>query len=338
MLFLAILLTSVQIKAAPEITGVQVNLESRTINWPKTWDQTSPAIGGGANQINDLNANINYCDLVISTAGNYNAALSEFMRDVFLPDNFYLSNYGNVLWTTSPPISIGHAQNKELIIGNFKTGCSPSVAVGPARLMASLDALGLSTGEAVPFMQNQGNALIVKKGNPHDIQSVFDLARPGQRFVTSDLRTEKGSGGNYSNSIYNIALAERGKAAADNLFNRIYNNDTVNGGESNYVRWGPIMHRSIPQAIVNGQAAAGMCFYHLCKQWATQFPDEFEIVPLGGTAENPEPVEGNKIATLFIVEMSGNSHLKRHYARRLIHAYMSDEFTDILAKHGILRP
>ena len=83
------------------------------------------------------------------------------------------------------------------------------------------------------------------------------------------------------------------------------------------------MHRGVPQAILNGQAASGMCFYHLCKQWADQFPNEFEIVPLGGTAENPEPAEGNKIATLFIVEMAGNDYLNRYYAHKLIHGYQS---------------
>lgn len=93
------------------------------------------------------------------------------------------------------------------------------------------------------------------------------------------------------------------------------------------------MHRGIPQSLIDGECDAGLMFYHLALYTVRHFPDAFDFIPLGGTKDNPDPVKGNKVSTLYIVPLNDSE-----VARRLIDAYMSDRFTQILNSHGILRP
>lgn len=79
--------------------------------------------------------------------------------------------------------------------------------------------------------------------------------------------------------------------------------------------------------------------YHMALYMVRTFPDKFDIIPLGGTVDNPEPVAGNKQATLFIATIKGELTTEQYMARdALIEAYQSSEFKDILIKHGLLRP
>ncbi len=73
-----------------------------------------------------------------------------------------------------------------------------------------------------------------------------------------------------------------------------------------------------------------------------QFPELFEIVPLGGTAEDPDPVDGNPRELTFIVRLK---NIRREWTPRqqeatenLIEAYLSNDFTAILEQHGLTRP
>jgi len=324
--------------AAPAITGKQIKLDSNILNWQKNIPATIPNLEGGANLINDLNIRLNRCHLFISTNGNWNMVMSEFINTEFMPDHPYLAMYGNIGWTTSPPVSVAHTRDGQLTIGNIKIGCMPSVAVGPKKVIDKLESSGVTVGDRVAIIKNQGNVLLVRKGNPENIFSVWDIGRPGIRLVTSDLDTEAGSGGNYSNTIYNIAVAQRGVPAATTLFNRIYNNDTVNDGDPMYMAWGPIMHRGVPQAIKNGDAQVAVVFYHLALQYTRQFPDDFEIIPLGGTVSQPDPLPGNKIAKFFIIQIANIDRINAYYADEFIDAVQDDDFTEILLKHGLVRP
>lgn len=99
------------------------------------------------------------------------------------------------------------------------------------------------------------------------------------------------------------------------------------------------MHREQPWAVYSGKADAGVIFYHLALYFTRSFPDKFEIVPLGGTAENPEPVEGNRIGVMQAVRVKGNWNAKQLEAReRLMDALSSQDFADILPQHGLRLP
>ncbi len=340
----------------PELLGKPIIDTPVLLDWPLDIEPTTPDLSEPtSNRIFDLHARVSDCDntnIVLSTAGNYHMALRDLWYDQFLPSNEDL--VGNWYYTTSPPISPEQIQNKTLTFGNVRLECLPSVAVGPAGLMQTLKKLDVIVGEPVPVIRNYGNVILVKKGNPKKINSIWDLGRADIKVVTSNPDSEKGSFTNYSESIYNIAANDPyppSNWTAEKLYNVIFNNtlpvkdDGLNkfNDKSRYSqKWlsgKRIHHREVPWSVAYGQADAGLMFYHLGLYMVRTFPDLFEIVPLGGTVDDPQPVDGNKIATLFIAKISGDFTDKQLQAREaLIDAYLSTEFDVILQYHGLRRP
>jgi len=335
LLVAASVLISGQSIAVPVITGTPVIDSPKLINWERDQVPANPDLfEPTSNRIYDLHSQINDCDIVLSTSGNYHMALKELWYDQFLPTSPGLNNW---MYTTSPPISVPQATNSVLTIGNWKTTCAPSVAVGPKGIMNSLTAAGLTDAAPIAVIQNYGNVLLVKKGNPKNIQNIWDLAKRNIKIVTPNPYTEPGSFGNYSGSIYNIAandLNPPSSLSANKLFNAIFN---ANNGK--WLAGARIHHREVPWSIAYGNADVGMIFYHLALYMKRNFPDLFDIVPLGGTVADPQPVVGNKVGTMFIVPLKGNWNVKQQDARtHLIDLYQSSQFTGTLAKHGLRRP
>jgi len=329
---ISLLLASNSLFAIPTITHKPELVAPNILDWgvdrpPSPIDLTEPT----SNRINDIHSDVKDCDIVLSTSGNYHMALSEIWYDHFLKNN---PRIGNWIYTTSPPVSFEHIQSGELSAGNWRTGCRPDVAVGPIKLMNKLQDARLVKGDPIPFIQNQGNVLLVRAGNPKNIQTIWDLGRDDVRVVTSNPDSEPGSFGNYSKSIFNIALNDDSEASADVLFNRVFNNNN-----NKWVAGHRIHHREVPQAIKDGHADAGMMFYHLALYIKNRFPNDFDIVPLGGSVESPQPMAGNKVGTLYIARIKGRTRFGSYKLREyLISKLLSDDFTDILHKHGLLRP
>ncbi len=353
----------------PEITGEPIIDIPDLLEWPldnppRIPDLTEPT----SNRLWDFHASIDDCDMVLSTAGNYHMALRDLWFDVYLPSFPAGEEPRNWYYTTSPPISADQIVNNTLTIANLTANCLPQIAVGPGRLMNTLEGLTfddgrpVTVGTRIPIIRNFGNVILVRKGNPRRIRSVWDLDRV--RLVTSNPFTEPGSFGNYSSSIFNIAFAQRGERAATRLFNRIFNDnnrrfhrhddDDDDDGWHGYSRgdvgrwywrrgaWlsgARIHHREVPWSVAIGDADAGLMFYHLALFAKNSFPDEFDIVPLGGTVENPDPVEGNRVATLFAIRINGDWTPEQFDAQeRLIDSFLSPEFTAILSQYGLRRP
>ena len=67
-----------------------------------------------------------------------------------------------------------------------------------------------------------------------------------------------------------------------------------------------IHHRDVPQALADGEADVGLMFYHLAKTAIEANPGLFEIVPLGGTENDPQPLPGNRVATMQAIRIRGN--------------------------------
>ena len=332
--------------AAPKITGEPHIVSPETLlDWPADFPGaksylTEPT----SNRLNDLHGEIGECDIVLSTAGNYHMALRELWQ-------VYLNKYArdldikNWYYTTSPPIAPIQIANKNVQFGNLDMRCIPQVAVGPAKLIKKLTDMGVVEGKPVKILKNYGNVIIVKKGNPKHIKTVWDLGRPDVTLVTPNPKMESGSFGNFSGSIYEVAKHDPNPPAgmtAEKLFNSIFNSNQNNCGTEEKCKWVSgkrIMHREQPWAVANGEADAGFIFYHLALYFTQVFPDKFEIVPVGGTADKPEPLEGNKVAVLQAVRIKGNWSDKQLKAReQLMKAFQSDDFTTILEKHGIRRP
>jgi len=339
-------LTSASAFAVPKITGSPTIVTPDLLTWPSELAQAKPNLTEPtANRLNDLHGQIGRCDMVLSTAGNYHMALREMWKG-------YLDQYADSLdiktayYTTSPPISPAQTTNSVVQFGNLSLNCVPQIAVGPKKLMKKLNKLAVTDGKPTKILKNYGNVMLVKKGNPKNIKSVWDLGRDDVTLVTPNPKKEAGSFGNFSGSIYNIAKNDPKPPkgiTAEKLFDSIFNDDQSNCGKAGkkcrWVAGKRIMHREQPWAVYSGNADAGFIFYHLALYFVRTFPNEFEIVPLGGTADAPKPVKGNKVGVLQAVRIKGDWSKKQKAAQeQLLKEFQSDAFTKTLSKHGIRRP
>ncbi len=307
----------------PEITTDPVVLGQKTLVWLREGGVDTipqrpfdhPDLTGQANVLDDwhMQTSPDDWDLLVSTAGNFHRFLNAFHRQVYLAANPVVAQ-GQWGYSTSPPVSIQQLSNGgRLTFGNMEIRGLPMVVMGPGSIMNAVIAGGFNDGTSAKILSNFGKVLLVRAGNPKNIRSIFDLRRGGVRVVTSNPVTEPGSFGNYSSSIFhiafrqveaatgNIALAER---TASRLYNRVFNPPN-NHITKKWVAGDRIHHRDVPQALANGEADVGPMFFHLAKTAMEAHLELFEVVPLGGTVDEPQPVLGNRVATMQAIRIAG---------------------------------
>ena len=82
-----------------------------------------------------------------------------------------------------------------------------------------------------------------------------------------------------------------------------------------------------------------MIFYHLGLYTQQTFPDRFDLVPLGGTLADPQPLKGTVVQPRYLVRIKGDWTARQKEAREgLVETLLSADFTKILEKRGLLRP
>ncbi|MGF1531926.1 MAG: molybdate ABC transporter substrate-binding protein, partial [Puniceicoccaceae bacterium] len=325
--------------APPSISGAPQLDQPPILRWPPDLAFVEPDLSEPtANNLHDLHGVIggqNGFDLVLSTSGNYHMALREFWYEVFLPENPSVQSW---FYTTSPPISLTHAKNGSVTFGNLRLVARPQVAVGPRALMDELMDSGLPAAEPIAIIRNRGNVLVVRRGNPKNIHSVWDLAKEGVKLVTPNPDQEPGSFGNYSRSLYQIALNDPNPPegmTAEDLFNAIFNNPK----SGKWLAGSRIHHRETPWSLIHGEADVAVLFYHLARYVVDLFPDDLEIVPLGGSVNDPDPLPGNNVATLFAVPIEGEwTERQLRNQQALLEGFQSEAFAEILARHHLNRP
>ncbi len=324
---------------APKITGKPVIDAPALLDWPADQGTVRPNLNDPtANVLNDVHAQISSCDLVLSTEGNFHPAL----RDIWPR---YLARFkdrplANWLYTTSPPISYEQLQHGVVQVGNLYVTCRPAVVIANRKVIEKLIKAGYTEGSAIPLLQDRGSVILVKKGNPKGICSVWDLGRDGVRLVTPNPELEPGAFANYSATIANIAAHDphppQGMSAA-RLVDLIFN-----GGSRDPNKWlaGPrIHHRDLPWSVAFGRADAAVIFYHLGVFTQQTFPDRFDLVPLGGSLADPQPLKGTVVQPRYVVRIQGNWTERQKEAReQLVETLLSPDFTKILEKRGLLRP
>ena len=272
----------------PPITGAPVIDTPKILEWPIDKGIQEPSLSEPtANLVNDLHAEISQCDMVLTTAGNYHMALKE-LWDLYLTKFPADNPLHNWYYTTSPPIAEQQITSSLVQFGNVKARCRPQVAVGPKKLIDSLVQAGFTTGDAVAITETRGNVLLVKRGNPKSISTIWDLGRNDIRVVTPHPSFEAGSFRLYANSIYDIAIHDNNPPSgitARDLFDNIFNG--ASGDPEKWLSGKRIHHREVPWSIAYGKADVAVIFYHLALHATITFPDLFDIVALGGTVTKP---------------------------------------------------
>jgi hypothetical protein len=336
---IALLMSATCYAAPPAITSKPVIDAPKLLDFPQDAPVALPDLSEAtSNRLHDLHGTIANCDsmdFVLSTAGNYHMALRELWYGHVLPNNSDVIK--SWFYSTSPPIAQEQVKNSQLTVGNLSLKCTPMVVVAPKPEIDALVAAGVTSGSVMKVLNNRGNVLLVKKGNPKNIRDIRDLGRSSISVVTPNPLTESSTFKNYSTTIHGVALNSYGQDFADKLFN-----DVFNGKDGKWLAGARIHHREVPWSVAYGRADVGVIFYHLALYLVKQFPDTFDIVPLGGTVDNPQPVPGNNQGAHFAVriDVPGKPLNANQQAAREIFmsSLASEEFKRILESHGLARP
>jgi len=290
-------------------------------------------------------------ELILSTAGSWQFALTEFLNNKFFVDNPSVQD--SYLITTSPPISVAQLRNGRVKVGNILyKDAEPHVAIGPQGLMNVLTDQGFIPGDFTPFpfYQNYGNVILKLKGNTK-INEFADLAKiePG-RFGSTSV----GAVTNLRNSIRNIF--NQNQDLVEDLVN---GHDGLTTGEAlearlfdeaSVVSIGPPMHHSIPHVLVTDQADAGIIFLELAVGIMRNNPGVFEAIYLAkdksGSTDDPEvlklgqdPLDGNVVVTFLTTITNTAANTAQETARdNFIQDLKSADLTTILADSGLRRP
>lgn len=325
--------------AMPKITGTPVVDTAKILEWPTDQGSKKPKLDDAtANLLWDFHGTLDTCDLVLSTEGNYHMALHDIWPK-FLA-KFQGDSLHNAFYTTSPPIMIPQLENGVVQFGNLYATCKPSVAVASKRVIDKLVASGVTDGPAYPFYQDRGEVILVKHGNPKNIHSVWDLGRKGVRLVTPNVKLESGAFNSYAEAIYNIAAHDPHPPkgwTAEKLINVLFNGKS--NDKEKWLEGARIHHRDEPWSVAYGKADAAMILYHIGLYTKQVFPETFDVISLGGTLENPQPLAGTKVGVREVVALKGNWNAKQLNARNeLVKTFRGPEFTETLEKHGLSRP
>jgi hypothetical protein len=227
----------------------------------------------GSNILLDFHGDPANADLVIFSDGNHHMALGEVLA-LF---QMQMPKLKGVFYATTPPGPIVNLLKKGCLqLGNFVLSATPHIFIGPPQVLDRLVAEGYMERHH-PFVRNQGNVLLVKRGNPKQITGVGDLRREGITLFLSNPETEKASYCSYRDTLVNLSTDAK-----------IVNKLEIYYGSR-------IHHREGPEALMRGKADVAILFYHLALYLTRRFPDDFEMIPLGGSAEQPQPLHGNPI-------------------------------------------
>jgi hypothetical protein len=219
-----------------------------------------------------------------------------------------------IFYATTPPGPILTLLAKgRLQLGNFVLSVNPHLFIAPPQVLDRLVAEGHMDRHR-PFVRNQGNVLLVKKGNPKKITAVGDLKRTGITLFLSNPETEKASYGSYRDTLVNLS----GDGAIEKRLNIVY-------GER-------IHHREAPAAVMHAKADAAVLFYHLALYFCRCFADQFEIVPLGGSAQHPEPLEGNRIGRTHLGLIGDGGA----FGQACLDFLMTEDVRAVYHRHGLV--
>jgi len=292
------------------------------LDWPpesiSTDDDTHNWNHPGSNLCLDFHGDPTKAKLVVFSDGNHHMALQEVLQ------GFYKKhpNVEHIFYATTPPGPLlTLLKSGSLKTGNLLFSVKPHVFLSPPTVLDGLISEGYMS-EHVPFMRNQGSILLIKKGNPKNIQSIADLERPNVRLFMSNPQTETVSYNGYIKTLLDVA--------------RVKNIDLsflVNNKPNDKIVYGKcIHHREAPQAIIDNHADAAIVYYHLGLRYTRIFPSQFKMIVIDGEVESPHPTSENVISTIH-AGIINNGGL---WGEKLLAYLQLEKVANIYTKHGLL--
>jgi hypothetical protein len=271
----------------------------------------------GSNLCLDFHGNPDKAQLVVFSDGNHHMALRECL-DSF-SDKY--DDLSNIFYATTPPgpivnmLKLGGLQ-----LGNLTIDVQPDVFISPPNILDSLVDQGFMKSHT-PFVQNRGNVLLVRKGNPRQISEASHIMDKNIRLFISHPEKEKASYTAYYDTLK--ALVSSLDPDTDFLQEKVSQGQVIFGE--------CIHHREAPQAVAEGSADVAPVFYHLALRYVRIFPENFDIVPLGGKVDAPDPLPGNVVARTSI-GLVGDGGI---WGGRFLKYLLSDEAANIYESHGL---
>jgi molybdate transport system substrate-binding protein len=199
----------------------------------------------GIDNVPDLYGDINDPHLVVFFGGNQYMVV----RDLVQAFQAAHPEYQRIFIETLPPgILLRQIEQGALVIGNMRISLQPDVYAAGRSRIEELQREKHWFARTANYAANR-LAILTALGNPQNIVSWADLARPGLTLCMPNPQTE----GIAENAIIPALRA----AGGDELVDRVYK-QKVRNGETFLTQ---IHHRQTPMRIMEGKCEAGVVWY-----------------------------------------------------------------------------
>ncbi len=239
--------------------------------WSKYEQEGKKFTVPGIDNVPDLHGEVNNPDLVIFFAGN------QFMvvPDLIKAFKEKYPQYKRIFIETLPPgILLDQIEQGAVVIGNMRVSLKPDIFTAGKGHIKEIQGKKHLFNRTVNYTRNK-LAIMVYKGNPMNINSLKDLAKPDIRISMPNPQWE---------GIAKIIIRTYKKAGGDNLIKAIMDKK-VNEGMTFLTH---IHHRQTPMRIMEKKSDAGPVWYTEAK-FQEMIGNPIEVVPIP-EKENTEVV------------------------------------------------
>ncbi len=198
----------------------------------------------GVDNVPDLHGDINNPDLVVFFAGNQFMVVPELLK-AFKKE---YPQYKRIFVETLPPgILLDQIKQKAIIIGNMRISLMPDIFTAGKGHIEAVQKKDHLFNNTVNYAKNR-LAIMVYKGNPKNITSLKDLAKPEIKVSMPNPKWE---------GIAKIIIRTYKKAGGEDLVKAIMVNKVK--GKTTFLTH--IHHRQTPMRIIEKKADAGPVWY-----------------------------------------------------------------------------
>ena len=259
----------------------------------------------------DFHGDLTDPKLVLYVGGNYFFAMAPLVQAFEATHPEYR---GRVYWETIPPgLLVDQLKaGGRITSGNMTWTAKADAYFAGLRAVNSLISQGLLTGAAVPYVTNK-LTIMVRKGNPKQISTLADLARPDVRLAMPNPAFE---------GVARQIKASLGKVGGEQLIKTVYETKVADGS----ALLTRIHHRQTPLFLMQGTADAGVT-------WQSEAIFQEQI---GNPLSHVDiPDAENSTGTYAGAEVTGAQHPQA--ARAWLDFIQSAQAMEIFERYGFRR-